>query len=269
MIETGGSFADVAQDVAQSTVFTTHTPVDAGHDRFPPELVDEYLEPLRLSLRLSRDEFLGLGRVRPEDPTESLCMTVLAFKRTTISILRATWCKAWMCGSIRRAGRKISSLVLTCVAADHAWCYDWPNAFTWRTVACVRDACLGGLAFPGERCHWRSSDTGVAPLARGAGRGAVCGRLCHIHAHAASSRANACDTSAGYDAVCGIHSACGRGTSTSGAPALGACPGRACSAGFRYPIFHPIFYPILGDTVFTHAIPIAASAASWDASSWV
>ncbi len=80
MIETGGSFADVAQDVAQSTVFTTHTPVDAGHDRFPPELVDEYLEPLRLSLHLSREDFLGLGRVRPEDPREPLCMTVLAFK---------------------------------------------------------------------------------------------------------------------------------------------------------------------------------------------
>jgi starch phosphorylase len=80
MIETGGTFADVAQDVAQSTVFTTHTPVDAGHDRFPPTLVDEHLEPLRLSLRLSRQEFLGLGRVQPADDTEALCMTVLAFK---------------------------------------------------------------------------------------------------------------------------------------------------------------------------------------------
>jgi starch phosphorylase len=80
MIETGGAFSDVAQDVAQSTVFTTHTPVDAGHDRFPPALVNEHLEPLRQSLRLSRQEFLGLGRVRPEDEHESLCMTVLAFK---------------------------------------------------------------------------------------------------------------------------------------------------------------------------------------------
>jgi glycogen phosphorylase len=80
MLETGGTFADVAQDVAQSTVFTTHTPVDAGHDRFPPALVNEHLEPLRQSLNLSRQEFLGLGRVRPEDDRESLCMTVLAFK---------------------------------------------------------------------------------------------------------------------------------------------------------------------------------------------
>jgi starch phosphorylase len=68
MIETGGSFADVAQDVAQSTVFTTHTPVDAGHDRFAPALVDEYLEPLRFRCGCRAKEFLGLGRVRPEDP---------------------------------------------------------------------------------------------------------------------------------------------------------------------------------------------------------
>ena len=80
MEETGADFWTVAQDVAQSTVFTTHTPVDAGHDRFPPELVEEYLEPLRLSLRLSKEEFMGLGRVRPQDPHEALCMTVLAFK---------------------------------------------------------------------------------------------------------------------------------------------------------------------------------------------
>ena len=80
MEETGADFWTVAQDVAQSTVFTTHTPVDAGHDRFPPQLVEEYLEPLRLSLRLSKEEFMGLGRVRPQDAHEALCMTVLAFK---------------------------------------------------------------------------------------------------------------------------------------------------------------------------------------------
>jgi len=80
MEETGADFWTVAQDVAQSTVFTTHTPVDAGHDRFPPQLVEEYLEPLRLSLRLSKEEFMGLGRVRPQDSHEALCMTVLAFK---------------------------------------------------------------------------------------------------------------------------------------------------------------------------------------------
>lgn len=80
METTGADFWSAAQDVAQSTVFTTHTPVDAGHDRFPPELVDEYLDPLRCTLGLSREEFLGLGRIHPGDHREALCMTVLAFK---------------------------------------------------------------------------------------------------------------------------------------------------------------------------------------------
>jgi len=77
---TGADFATAAQDVAQSTVFTTHTPVDAGHDRFAPELADPHLEPLRRSLGLSHHDFFGLGRIRPEDSREALCMTVLAFK---------------------------------------------------------------------------------------------------------------------------------------------------------------------------------------------
>ncbi|MCG5054443.1 MAG: alpha-glucan family phosphorylase [Myxococcales bacterium] len=80
MEDTGASFADAAQEVAQSTVFTTHTPVAAGHDRFPPDLADAHLEPLRRSLSLGRNEFLGLGRIDPRDEAEHFCMTVLAFK---------------------------------------------------------------------------------------------------------------------------------------------------------------------------------------------
>jgi starch phosphorylase len=104
MEETGADFATVAQDVAQSTVFTTHTPVDAGHDRFAPDLVEEYLEPLRKSLSLSREEFLGLGRVRPHDAKEALCMTVLAFRMSRYAnavsclhgrVTRRAWQALW------------------------------------------------------------------------------------------------------------------------------------------------------------------------------
>jgi starch phosphorylase len=101
---TGADFGTAAQDVAQSTVFTTHTPVDAGHDRFPPELVDGHLEPLRRSLGLSPQEFLGLGRIRPEDGREALCMTVLAFKMSRYAngvsalhgrVTRKSWQVLW------------------------------------------------------------------------------------------------------------------------------------------------------------------------------
>jgi len=104
MQSTGADFATCAQDVAQATVFTTHTPVDAGHDRFHPDLVDEHLEPLRQSLDLSREEFLGLGRIRPDDPGEALCMTVLAFKMSRYAngvsalhgrITRKSWHVLW------------------------------------------------------------------------------------------------------------------------------------------------------------------------------
>lgn len=62
------------------TVFTTHTPVAAGHDRFPPDLVEENLGVFRERLGLSHDDFMALGRVRPNDPSEPFCMTVLALK---------------------------------------------------------------------------------------------------------------------------------------------------------------------------------------------
>jgi starch phosphorylase len=104
MEQTGADFRTCAQEVAQSTVFTTHTPVDAGHDRFPPELVDDHLEPLRRSLGLSQQDFLGLGRIRPEDHREALCMTVLAFKMSRYAngvsalhgrVTRKSWQVLW------------------------------------------------------------------------------------------------------------------------------------------------------------------------------
>ncbi len=62
------------------TVFTTHTPVAAGHDRFPAPLVEEHLGKIREAIHLSYDDFMGLGRVYPGDHNEPFCMTVLALK---------------------------------------------------------------------------------------------------------------------------------------------------------------------------------------------
>jgi starch phosphorylase len=66
--------------VSAQVVFTTHTPVPAGHDRFTPALVEEHLGPLRESLGIDRERFLGLGRVHQGDSNESFCMTVLALR---------------------------------------------------------------------------------------------------------------------------------------------------------------------------------------------
>lgn len=78
--ETGLSFDDAAREIAQKTVFTTHTPVAAGHDYFESNLVEQHLEPLYTALGLNLKEFMALGRRNPEDPNEKFCMTILGMK---------------------------------------------------------------------------------------------------------------------------------------------------------------------------------------------
>ena len=68
------------QEVAAATVFTTHTPVDAGHDRFPADLAAEHLRPLAEGLKLPLDEVMGLGRVNPHDHGSPFMPTVLALR---------------------------------------------------------------------------------------------------------------------------------------------------------------------------------------------
>ena len=76
----GLSFDEALRATAAMGVFTTHTPVAAGHDRFNGELVDEHVGPLADDLGLEKESLLGLGRVDPQNGNESFCMTVLAFK---------------------------------------------------------------------------------------------------------------------------------------------------------------------------------------------
>ena len=74
------SFDEALREVAQHTVFTTHTPVPAGHDRFSGALIEEHLGPLCDELGISSEELMGLGRAKPHDHQEPFCMTVLGLK---------------------------------------------------------------------------------------------------------------------------------------------------------------------------------------------
>ncbi|HWQ10195.1 MAG TPA: alpha-glucan family phosphorylase, partial [Holophaga sp.] len=65
---------------AAGTVFTTHTPVEAGHDRFPADLAAEHLQPLADGLKLPVHDVLGLGRIDPADHNAQFLPTVLALK---------------------------------------------------------------------------------------------------------------------------------------------------------------------------------------------
>lgn len=80
MADDGMSLEDAIRETAQATVFTTHTPVPAGHDRFDPVLLEEHLGPLRDAIGISHDRLMGMGRVRPEDGNELFCMTVIGLK---------------------------------------------------------------------------------------------------------------------------------------------------------------------------------------------
>lgn len=75
-------FERARRRVSLYTVFTTHTPVTAGHDRFAPDLTEEHLGVLREKLGLSRSDFMAQGRVNPADTSEPFCMTVLALKNS-------------------------------------------------------------------------------------------------------------------------------------------------------------------------------------------
>ncbi len=74
------SFNEALEVTRAGNIFTTHTPVEAGIDHFPTELLDKYFSKYIRSFGLSRDEFLGLGRQNTADQYESFCMAVLALK---------------------------------------------------------------------------------------------------------------------------------------------------------------------------------------------
>jgi len=79
-LKQGKSFADALAVSRKQCIFTTHTPVEAGHDRFTPTLMEYALGGYRAELSVSKDELMALGRVNPKNADEPFCMTVLALK---------------------------------------------------------------------------------------------------------------------------------------------------------------------------------------------
>ena len=80
MQEEGIDFNQAASQIPREVLFTTHTPVPAGHDRFNQDLIEEHLGPLRDQLGISHDNLMGFGREYPTDHGELFCMTVLGLK---------------------------------------------------------------------------------------------------------------------------------------------------------------------------------------------
>lgn len=85
LVSQGLSFAEARHALRARSVFTTHTPVPAGHDVFAPEQIELHLGWLRQALGLSPEAFLALGRENPRDNQEHFSMTVLALKMSAFA----------------------------------------------------------------------------------------------------------------------------------------------------------------------------------------
>ena len=81
----GLSFAEALELTKAGNVFTTHTPVPAGIDVFPFQLMEKYFKDYCNSLALPWDKFLGLGRQNPANGEEGFSMAVLAFRLAAYS----------------------------------------------------------------------------------------------------------------------------------------------------------------------------------------
>jgi starch phosphorylase len=78
--EEGLNFDEALRRVSRQVVFTTHTPLPAGHDRFDASIIEEHLGPLRDQLGLSHEQLIALGQEHPANHHEEFCMTVLGLR---------------------------------------------------------------------------------------------------------------------------------------------------------------------------------------------
>ncbi|MBQ7181361.1 MAG: alpha-glucan family phosphorylase [Bacteroidaceae bacterium] len=76
--EKGMTFTEALELVRASSLYTVHTPVPAGHDYFDEGLFGKYMSGYPTLLGISWDEFIGMGRMNPEDHGERFCMSTFA-----------------------------------------------------------------------------------------------------------------------------------------------------------------------------------------------
>lgn len=77
-IKEGLSFNEALELVRASSLYTVHTPVPAGHDYFDESLFGKYMGGYPQMLGITWDEFIGMGRINPEDHSERFCMSTFA-----------------------------------------------------------------------------------------------------------------------------------------------------------------------------------------------
>ncbi len=76
----GNTFEEAGALTKRECLFTTHTPVEAGHDRFSQDLMKMAAGKFATNLTLSPEQLLALGSEHPENPNAPFCMTALALR---------------------------------------------------------------------------------------------------------------------------------------------------------------------------------------------
>lgn len=74
------SFAQACEVVRSSSLFTTHTPVPAGHDAFSEDLLRAYIPHYAERINIDWNDFMNLGKFNENDPNEKFSMSVLAVR---------------------------------------------------------------------------------------------------------------------------------------------------------------------------------------------
>jgi len=103
-IEAGRTTEEAREAVRRRAVFTTHTPIAAGSDYFPEDLVGRLLGPLLDGTGITVPQFVDMGRRNPGDEGEMLCSTYVALRGAGKSVgvsklhgavSRRLWKDAW------------------------------------------------------------------------------------------------------------------------------------------------------------------------------
>ena len=163
LVESGVSFEDALDEIRATTIFTTHTPVAAGHDAFPFHLVEKHLASAWGTLGAHRDRFLALGAYDNGGGTQ-FNMTALAIRSSGSTngvskmhggVTRRMFAPMWP--DIPEADRPVGSVtngvhVPTWIAPDVADLFatylgpDWidrhDDAAMWNAVLDIPDAHL-------------------------------------------------------------------------------------------------------------------------------
>jgi glycogen phosphorylase len=161
MLERGDNFEAALEAVRHSTIFTTHTPVAAGHDAFPMDLVEAYLAGRGGSIGPYRDAFLQLGQY-DSGSGPMFNMTALAIRSAGATnavsqvhgqVTRDMWAAMWP--NIPESRRPVNTVtngihVSTWIAADMARLFERHLTKAWRAHQDAPDVWDAMLSIPDE-----------------------------------------------------------------------------------------------------------------------